>query len=156
MRKSIQLLLVSMVALLLLGACGSFSESNKESNEKAEQTEKKGKSFLNPIGTKKFQQIHLDKQDKVVYVGRPSCPDCQAFQPILQEVLEENNWGKLDYYNTDRASEKNRKAMISALKQVKIDSVPSLIAFKNGKVQAIFRGNDSKKELTNWLRKNLP
>ncbi|WP_246215530.1 thioredoxin family protein [Listeria valentina] len=154
MRKSIQLLLVSMVALLLLGACGSFSESNKESNEKAEQTEKQGKSFLNPIGTEKFQQIQLDKQDKVVYVGRPSCPDCQAFQPILQEVLKENNWGKIDYYNTARASEKNRKAMISALKQVKIDSVPSLIAFKNGKVQAVFHGNDSKKELTNWLRKN--
>ncbi|MHC5253097.1 thioredoxin family protein [Listeria kieliensis] len=156
MRKSIQLLLVSLVALLLLGACGSFSESDKAANEKAEQTEKAGKSFLNPIGTKKFQQIQLDKQGKVVYIGRPTCPDCQAFQPILQEVLKENNWGKLDYYNTDRASETNRKAMISALKQVKVDSVPTLIAFKNGKIIDIFHGNDSKKELTNWLRKNLP
>ncbi|MBC1520545.1 thioredoxin family protein [Listeria aquatica] len=155
MRKSIHLLLISVMALLLLSACGSFSDSDKQSSEKAQQTEKAGKSFLNPIGTEKFSQIEIDKRTQVVYVGRPTCPDCQAFQPILQQVLKENDWGKLDYYNTDQAGEKDRKAMISALKKVKIDSVPTLIAFKNGKVQAIFHGNDSKKELTDWLRKNL-
>lgn len=35
-----------------------------------------------------------DKTTGFVYVGRPTCEDCQAFQPILKKNLKKDNQTK--------------------------------------------------------------
>ncbi len=52
-----------------------------------------------------------DKTTGFVYVGRPTCEDCQAFQPILKKELKKKTTRpqKMAYYNTDKASEKESR-----------------------------------------------
>lgn len=83
--KKILLLLTSITVILTLGACG---DNKKETEEKANQTEKESASFLTTISTKDFKQKMADKTTGFVYVGRPTCEDCQAFQPILKKELK--------------------------------------------------------------------
>lgn len=58
-----------------------------------------------------------DKTTGFVYVGRPTCEDCQAFQPILKKELKKTTRPKMAYYNTDKASEKSRDDMIALLEK---------------------------------------
>ncbi|WP_088808571.1 MULTISPECIES: thioredoxin family protein [Listeria] len=150
--KKIMLFVGVCVLGLVLSACSQTEEKKAVEKEKTEKTSEAAKAFLTTIGTSEF----ADKKDGFVYVGRPSCVDCQAFQPILKEVLQEENWPeKMAYYNTDAASKENRDKMMDLLKGMDIDSVPTMVYLKDGKVASKFLGNDSKADLKTWLEKNM-
>ncbi|MBF2588339.1 thioredoxin family protein [Listeria marthii] len=149
--KKILLLLALITVVLTLGACG---DNKKETEEKANQTEKESSTFLNTISTKDFKQKMADKTTGFVYVGRPTCEDCQAFQPILKKELEKRKPDqKMAYYNTDKASEKSRDDMISLLKEMDIDSVPTMVYLKDGKVVSTYAATDEPEKLTKWMDK---
>ncbi|MBC1393674.1 thioredoxin family protein [Listeria innocua] len=149
--KKIILLLALFTIVLTLGACG---DNKKETEEKTKQTEKESATFLNTISTKDFKQKMADKTTGFVYVGRPSCEDCQAFQPILKKELEKRQPDqKMAYYNTDKASEKSRDNMIALLKKMDIDSVPTMVYLKDGKVASTYAATDEPAKLTNWMNK---
>ncbi|MBC2183279.1 thioredoxin family protein [Listeria sp. FSL L7-0233] len=149
--KKILLLLALITVVLTLGACG---DNQKETEEKASQTEKESSTFLNTISTKDFKQKMADKTTGFVYVGRPTCEDCQAFQPILKKELEKRQPDqKMAYYNTDKASEKSRDDMIALLKEMDIDSVPTMVYLKDGKVVSTYAATDEPEKLTKWMDK---
>ncbi|MBC1571927.1 thioredoxin family protein [Listeria sp. FSL L7-1426] len=149
--KKILLLLALITVVLTLGACG---DNKKETEEKANQTEKESSTFLNTISTKDFKQKMTDKTTGFVYVGRPTCEDCQAFQPILKKELEKRQPDqKMAYYNTDKASEKSRDDMITLLKEMDIDSVPTMVYLKDGKVVSTYAATDEPEKLTKWMDK---
>ncbi|MBF2674695.1 thioredoxin family protein [Listeria marthii] len=149
--KKILLLLALITVVFTLGACG---DNKKETEEKANQTEKESSTFLNTISTKDFKQKMADKTTGFVYVGRPTCEDCQAFQPILKKELEKRQSDqKMAYYNTDKASEKSRDDMISLLKEMDIDSVPTMVYLKDGKVVSTYAATDEPEKLTKWMDK---
>ncbi|EIA21176.1 thioredoxin family protein [Listeria fleischmannii] len=153
--KKIMLFIGVCVLGLALAACSQTESQKKEASEKTKETSQAGKAFLTTIGTKDFKEQLDQKEDGFIYVGRPSCVDCQAFQPILKEALQEEHFsGKMAYYNTDAASKENREQMMSLLKGLKIDSVPTMVYLKDGKVASKFLGNDSKSELKEWLSQN--
>ncbi|MBF2489524.1 thioredoxin family protein [Listeria marthii] len=149
--KKILLLLALITVVFTLGACG---DNKKETEEKANQTEKESSTFLNTISTKDFKQKMADKTTGFVYVGRPTCEDCQVFQPILKKELEKRQPDqKMAYYNTDKASEKSRDDMIALLKEMDIDSVPTMVYLKDGKVVSTYAATDEPEKLTKWMDK---
>ncbi|MBC1375478.1 thioredoxin family protein [Listeria farberi] len=149
--KKIILLLALFTIVLTLGACG---DNKKETEEKSKQTEKESATFLNIISTKDFKQKMADKTTGLVYVGRPTCEDCQAFQPILKKELEKRQPNqKMAYYNTDKASEKSRDDMVALLKKMDIDSVPTMVYLKDGKVASTYAATDEPAKLTKWMNK---
>ncbi|MBC2260185.1 thioredoxin family protein [Listeria sp. FSL L7-0091] len=149
--KKIILLLALFTIVLTLGACG---DNKKETEEKTKQTEKESATFLNIISTKDFKQKMADKTTGLVYVGRPTCEDCQAFQPILKKELEKRQPNqKMAYYNTDKASEKSRDDMVALLKKMDIDSVPTMVYLKDGKVASTYAATDEPAKLTKWMNK---
>ncbi|EUJ32953.1 thioredoxin [Listeria floridensis FSL S10-1187] len=156
MKKRTAILIFTCLMLGLLAACGAGnSKTTGDSDTKEEKTKQEAKSFLRTISTDDFKSKLADGKTEIIYVGRPSCVDCQEFQPLLKQVLQEEKITKLDYYNTDEASKKNRKAMIAMLKKMKVDSVPTLVALKAGKVESVFLGNDKKTDLKNWLSQQM-
>lgn len=66
-----------------------------------------------------------------IYVGRPSCPDCEEFMPVLQQVVKNNH--TVYYYNTDETREDTEHEAL--LTQLKVESVPILIKTSNGVVK---------------------
>ncbi|WP_239254519.1 thioredoxin family protein [Listeria ilorinensis] len=149
MKKIIGMILCVCLGVLLTACSG---QTSKQSDDAASETSQAAKAFLNTIGTADFKQKMADKETGFVYVGRPSCEDCQAFQPILQKELTEQGYsGKLAYYNTDKASEKNRDEMVDLLEGMSIDSVPTMVYLKDGKVVSTYAATDSQKNLAKWM-----
>jgi len=55
------------------------------------------------VGIESIDHLYevLDEDEvSFVYFGRPTCPDCQDFIVILEEVIEENSL-TVYYFNTD-------------------------------------------------------
>lgn len=49
----------------------------------------------------------INKGTGIIYFGFPSCPWCQAYVPVLDEVIREQSISKVYYYNPKDIREKN-------------------------------------------------
>lgn len=72
---------------------------------------------------------NLNNSDGIVYFGRPTCPNCEQFLPILKKVLKDKN-KKIYYFNTDEW--RNNEKFQDILDQYNIKQIPSIIRIKNG------------------------
>lgn len=145
------ILMIAVLTFTFLGACGAAN--SKTADKKATQTEAAGKSFLHVISTVDWKEKVKTQKSQFIYVGRPTCEDCQAFQPMLKKAAKKENLGKVDYYNVDKAAKTNKKAMKALLKKYDIDTVPTLVALSNGKVKATYSPTASQKKLETWLKR---
>lgn len=64
------------------------------------------KEGLYEVDSISLEKIMNGKDTLFVYVGRPTCPQCKEFEPILQKVLN-NQHQSMGYYNTDNARKEN-------------------------------------------------
>ncbi|MBC1434736.1 thioredoxin family protein [Listeria rocourtiae] len=134
-----KLLLISVVGIfLLLAACGS---KNTEDSKQ-----------LDKITLAEFQAKLDNKESGFVYIGRPTCPDCQAFQPTLDSVLKDKDM-RLAYFDTDAAREKEEDKTKVFLQDMKVKTVPVIFYLENGKEIARYDGNDDKVALKSWFEK---
>ncbi|AEG61416.1 thioredoxin family protein [Desulforamulus ruminis] len=81
--------------------------------------------------------------DGFVYFGRPTCPSCELFKPLLTEVAKEENI-QVYYFNTDYF--RNNSLLTEAeLKEIfekyQIQQVPILIKLVNGSLDSSFGAN---------------
>lgn len=94
----------------------------------------------NPVNKGRIKEI--DRQTLVdvlessetlwIYIGRPSCPDCIAFYPVLLEKVQISNKSIL-YYNTEcKASAKAE--MSSFVKKLGIKEIPSVLKIENKQI----------------------
>ena len=70
------------------------------------------------------------KQIRFVYVGRETCPYCREFAPKLKEAAKSIN--SIIYYID---SENKTDELAKFAEQYHIDSIPTLLVFKNGQLQ---------------------
>lgn len=73
----------------------------------------------------------------------PWCGPCRMMGPIVDEIAEENLELKVCKVNVDEASELARK--------YDIESIPTLIYFKNGEVRATMIGLRTKQDIMNEI-----
>ena len=90
------------------------------------------KSPLNVINSKEYNEIVEDGESKLVYVGRPTCPECAEFEPILEEVVEAEEVN-VYYYNTDKAKKKSMDEFNEIKENLNIKYVPILIYYEGDK-----------------------
>lgn len=86
-----------------------------------------------------------------IYFGRPSCPSCQIFYPILQLASQREN-KQIWYFNTDYFRTKKKLPeyeILPVCNKYKISRVPVLIYVENGKIIDSFG-----REITNNKEKN--
>lgn len=74
--------------------------------------------------------IH-SKDDSLIYFGRPTCPDCEDFYPILLDSLIKNDTIAY-YYNSDVRIQDTEYLAIKSY--FEIDWVPSLYRVGNGEI----------------------
>ncbi len=73
----------------------------------------------------------------------PWCGPCRMMGPIVDEIAEENLELKVCKVNVDEASELARK--------YDVESIPTLIYFKNGQVRATMIGLRTKQDIMNEI-----
>lgn len=94
--------------------------------------------FLNKKFVHEIKNIKgLRKLDEgILYFGKPSCPNCEMFKPILNEMADEERV-KVYYFNTDYFRENellDSDEMAEVLKEFNVERVPSLKALAEGKI----------------------
>ena len=70
------------------------------------------------------------KQIRFVYVGRETCPYCREFAPKLKEASKSIN-ARIYYIDTENKTDELTKFA----EQYHIDSIPTLLVFKDGQLQ---------------------
>ena len=87
--KIIVLLLIFFLGMIL---CIKFSKKENSSNFKAIEKEtliqENNADYLVIISRKEIYDFQTDKKDAWIYIGIPSCPDCQDYYPQLLEKLK--------------------------------------------------------------------
>ena len=73
---------------------------------------------------------NLKRQLRFVYVGRETCPYCREFAPKLKEASRSIN-ATIYYINTENKTDELAKFA----EQYHIDSIPTLLVFKDGQLQ---------------------
>mgnify|MGYP000876876473 FL=1 len=91
------------------------------------------------------------KQIRFVYVGRETCPYCREFAPKLKEASRSSN-ARIYYIDTENKTDELAKFA----EQYHIDSIPTLLVFKDGQLQETLSNssdislNDLKEFLTTY------
>ena len=76
------------------------------------------------------------------------CGPCRQMLPIVTELSEEMaNTVKIVKLDVDEAG--------GSAEKYEIQSIPTMILFKNGQVKAVRNGASTKAELQSWLNDNL-
>jgi predicted bacteriocin transport accessory protein len=96
----------------------------------------KNNSYLVEISKEEFHKELNSNNDFFIYIGRPSCPDCRNFEPILFNILRDINV-KIKYFNTE-APASQKQAIRDFLKTLGISSIPYILHIKESKVIKVF------------------
>ena len=72
----------------------------------------------------------LKRQLRFVYVGRETCPYCREFAPKIKEASKSIN-ARIYYIDTENKTDELAKFA----EQYHIDSIPTLLVFKDGQLQ---------------------
>ena len=126
-RKKIHIMLIGGILLLsLVIAVTSFESTNDNL-----------KSNLITIEREQLlSMIDDSEKEAFVYVGRPSCIDCEVFYPELINILKENKTSIFYFDTTTKASKKPE--MKSLMQSFGIEQIPAIMHIKDGEIFQLY------------------
>ena len=168
-----------LMMILLLGmsltACRSQSESPQLNAQLAEmQTAVR----LSAENTKRYQDTYSDMYFELnsltvanferrvaagetlyVYIGRPSCGDCNAFEPLLKRYIEQRGLrDKIWFVNVHRLHQQDKAAWAAFKQRYGIAGTPVLAKYSKGKLDNKWdfedKGRMAEEDISAWLRLN--
>ncbi|MCL2558847.1 MAG: thioredoxin family protein [Turicibacter sp.] len=147
-KKLILLLSLFIVSLVLVG-CGESDE---------EVTTYPGLHYIGNDELYELLNTETEDEDETsvfVYIGRPTCPMCQEFEPILEEALVYLGM-ELKYFQTDMARVENEDLMLTMMETLGITGVPTVAYIVNGELRDFLMGMYEVDEVVNFFRTNDP
>ena len=164
-----------LVAAVLLSACAPHTAELQQLRAKLVQQETEAK--LSAARTRELQQQYTDMYFRLdsltvesfkakvargdtfyAYIGRPSCSDCNAFEPLFARYIREHRLnGKLYFVNVHFLQQD--KAAWQAFKtQYGLKGTPGLAKYSGGrqtnKLDQEENGGMEAKDIEAWLQKN--
>ncbi len=109
----------------------------------------KGDGWVQEVSREQINDMLAAESSFFLYVGRPTCPDCEAFYPELEEILSARSQ-RVFYYNTavKASGKRDMKAYVESLG---IDEIPAILQVENGEIAARYNGQ-SKKDVEDFSR----
>lgn len=101
-----------------------------------------GGSRIKEVSREQLEREFAAKSDFFLYVGRPTCPDCEAFYPVLEEIVSAGSQ-RIYYYNTEVKASGKRK-MRAYVKSLGIDEIPMVLQVEHGEITARYNGQKDK------------
>ncbi|MBX4268548.1 thioredoxin domain-containing protein [Clostridium estertheticum] len=126
-----------IIIVMILGI-GSFYLARVHGNSKENNeipTTSKVKILLD-INKESLAEKIENKESFLVYIGRPSCPDCRKFTPKLEKKLTDTN-KQILYYNTEVHASKKQEMRVY-LNSLGIKSVPTIMGVSKGNVEKVY------------------
>lgn len=91
----------------------------------------KRENFID-IDTKELNNLLKEDSKKIIYIGRPTCPGCVRLEPVLDNILKEENI-KAYYYNTKTAREKELEEFEYAIEDLNALYIPLILCYEGDK-----------------------
>ena len=170
MKKSLKTIALT-TAVFALAACGSNGKWQAQLNEAqvaaklaAENTKNYQDTYsdiyfdLGSLTAAEFERRVAAGDTVYAYIGRPSCGDCNAFEPLFKRYITQRRLdGKIWFVNVHRLHQDKEKWQ--AFKQrYGLSGTPVLAKYAGGKQQNKLdfeeNGGISAKDLERWLDAN--
>lgn len=168
--------LLTLLMMANLAAC-STSSSDEIAVLRAQLKEKDVAVQLSAQNTEKLQKTYTDMYFELdsltvdsfkakvargdtfyAYIGRPSCGDCQSFEPIFKRYIHEHRLnGKLYFVNV-HFLQQDKAQWVAFKQQYQFKGTPTLAKFSRGKLVNKLdyeeNGGITKQDIEKWLVKN--
>lgn len=135
-KKKMKFIQISMIVLLIWCLCYSaqlgdrFVITTNEGSKNSNSLDVETNHLVITISQEEFEHKISDKENFWIYIGRPNCPDCQQFYPIMIEYLEKIN--KDIYYFNVKVKTSEKQAMMEFLSNYEVQEIPTIIHFGSG------------------------
>lgn len=96
---------------------------------------------MQSISGNEYRQKIQDGEKMIVKLGSPHCTNCIELSAKLEPLVQD--YPEHSFYELDVVEN------MDIAQELKIDEIPVLIAFKNGKVDSVW--NPEKMSLKEWL-----
>jgi len=104
--------------------------------------------MFNELNLEEFKEIiKSDKPILIDFYGK-HCPQCKIIAPILEELSSKMK-DKLGFYKFDINQD------LEVAKEYNIQSLPTIIIFKEGKTLNVRTGSGSKKIIQDWINEKI-
>lgn len=116
--------------------------------------------YLNSITVRNFEELIRTKESFMVYIGRSDCSDCNFFEPMFREVVEQYQlYNKIVFLNVKKYRENCSEENWAEFKRkYGFTQTPAIIKFENGKISSAIEWNSgeglSKDRFLDWLLDN--
>lgn len=89
--------------------------------------------YLDSVTYETFTEL-VNKEETIFYIGRPTCGDCNLFEPALIELIDSDDLsGKIKYLNVAKIREDD-KAWEYMKRKYDVEYTPALLKYSNGKL----------------------
>lgn len=108
-------------------ACTNNDVNNKKETQDVETAEELN---FKSVSLSEISNLIKEDKGKIIYFSRKTCDRCLQLDKSLKEVLDKNSQEKIYLFDTDKARNENNELMKEILKEVKVESVPTIIYFE--------------------------
>lgn len=129
-------LLIAAVAICSVNTAIHCNEFRGYTIESAVQADYIDNEWFDGLTLAEIEDILLNADDAVVYIGREDCKDCHEFEKEIAPVLERNSVELPTYYTNSDREKSNNDEYRNFLNKYGIESVPFVIWTKEGKIQS--------------------
>lgn len=145
---------ISLSICLMFGAiaCTNNDINNKEETQNVETVEEL--SFKS-VSLSEISNLIKEDKNKIIYFSRKTCDRCLQLDKSLKEVLDKNSQEKIYLFDTDKARNENNELMKEILKEVKVESVPTIIYFEGNVEKDRYDTLGGVYELKEWFNGKL-
>lgn len=133
-------------------ACTNNDIDDKKETRNVETVEELN---LKSVSVFEISSLIKEDNDKIIYFSRKTCDRCLQLDKSLKEVLDKNSQEKIYLFDTDKARNENNDLMKEILKEVKVESVPTIIYFEGNIEKDRYDTLGGVDELKGWFNGKL-
>lgn len=154
---TISVLIILTSAFFIKQALSNSTQSVDESTENEPEPELETESnstepdysLLTSLDSQSVIDFINNGKTGFIYVGRPTCPSCKQFAPILTQFVKEQGT-LIYYYDTDVANE-DKPLKTETINLIEVTSVPTFLYIENGVIVDRLGNTNSKSALEAFI-----
>lgn len=168
------IVIVVLLLIIVIGTCVfiSLQTSNQDIKKDNSVTEEKSdndnqiqkqaeaesaaikedeRKSLSEIGVSEYLEIYRGEENKIVFIGRPTCSFCTTATPILEHIAYLNQLD-IQYLNTDNFTGDDQTNFVQSNEFFQSFGTPVLLIVSNEKIVASLAGLNTIENFTLFLQ----
>lgn len=145
---------ISLSICLMFGAI-ACTNNDIDDKKEAQNVETVEELSFKSVSLSEISNLIKEDNDKIIYFSRKTCDRCLQLDKSLKEVLDKNSQEKIYLFDTDKARNENNELMKEILKEVKVESVPTIIYFEGNVEKDRYDTLGGVDELKEWFNGKL-